>query len=259
VPILRTERSFELRVDDWPVRADGLGAHEVIVESPLHDATWARMDDAALSRILVAWRERIADLGRDRRMRAVVVFKNHGVQAGARLAHPHSQLVAMPVVPPALEEELTGAARYHADHGSCAYCDLVARDLDEGVRLIQQSPGAVALAPFAARTPFQVWVLPKSHAAHFAQASDDLLREVASLLRTLLERVEAYLEGPAYNVVLHTAPYGHAADASFHWHLEIVPRVFRVTGLDLGAGLSINPVTPEEAARVLRRARKPGA
>lgn len=258
VPILRTERTFEPREDEWPPRADGLGAHEVIVESPAHGDTWARMDEAALARVLVAWRERIADLSRDRRLRAVVVFKNHGVQAGARLAHPHSQLVAMPLVPPALAEELEGAAAYHAAKGTCVYCDLLSRDVDDGTRLVLQSPGVVVLSPFAARTPFQLWLLPRLHEAHFERAGDALLREVAGTLRTLLDRVEAYLEGPAYNVVLHTAPYGPSADTSFHWHIEIVPRVYRVTGLDLGAGLSINPVLPEEAARVLRRARKGG-
>jgi UDPglucose--hexose-1-phosphate uridylyltransferase len=253
VPVLRTEQTFAPRTDELLTRADGLGAHEVFVESPRHDASWQTMDVAAIARVLEAWRDRICDLGRDSRLRSVIVFKNHGPQAGARFQHPHSQLMAMPVVPPALADEVAGAARHHAATGRCVYCDLVASDLADSRRLVTQQGHAVAVAPFAARTPFALWVMPRAHASDFGTASADILTDVAAVLRTLAVRIASALDDPDVNIVLHTAPYGPGAAASYHWHVEVIPRVFRVTGFDLGTGTSVNPVSPEEAARVLGR------
>lgn len=257
VPALETERSFVPRRDDAFVRADGLGAHEIIVESPSHAVTWLTMDDADLLRVLVAWRDRIVDLRRDERLRAVCVVKNHGARAGDRLGHAHSQLLALPVVPPRLEEAVAGARRYHDTTGRCVYCDVLASDLADGARVVLESKDVVAVTPFASRTPFAVTVLPRVHAAHYADASLAVLQDLAGVLHTLVRRVDRSLEGPAWSVALQTAPAGHAADAAFHWHLELVPHVFRLTGFDLASGTSINPVPPEEAARVLRRPQHP--
>jgi UDPglucose--hexose-1-phosphate uridylyltransferase len=253
VPALRVEATLDHRGDDLFERMNGLGAHEVVVETPRHDATWATLPVEDLTLVLAAWRDRIADLQRDSRLRAALVFKNEGVKAGARLAHPHSQVVAMPLVPGALAEELAGARRHFEASGRCLYCTLVEQELAAGTRLIASTAAAVVLAPFAARWPFETWLLPRAHHARFELAPASLLAEVAATLQPVLRTIAARLEEPALNVVLHSTPYAEADDAIYHWHLEIVPRVLRASGFDLGSGTAINPVSPEEAARVLRR------
>lgn len=251
VPALRVEGTLDHRRDGLAECMHGLGAHEVVIETPDHAATWATMPPEALTRVLVAWRDRLADLKHDARLRAALVFKNEGVKAGARLAHPHSQVIAMPVVPPALAEELAGAHRHYETYGRCVFCALVGQELTAGSRVVAATDDAVALSPYAARWPFEAWVLPRGHHARFEQAPDTLLAAVGAAVQGLLQRMARRLEQPALNVVLHSAPYSEAADAAYHWHLEIVPRVLRASGFDLGSGTALNPVAPEDAARVL--------
>ena len=253
VPALRVEATLDHRGDGLLERMNGLGAHEVVVETPRHDATWATLPVEDLTLVLAAWRDRMADLQRDSRLRAALVFKNEGVKAGARLAHPHSQVVAMPIVPEALAEEVAGARRHFEASGRCLYCALVEQELAAGTRVIASTAAAVVLAPFAARWPFETWLLPRAHHARFELAPTSLLAEVAAILQPVLRTVAARLEEPALNVVLHSTPYAEADEAVYHWHLEIVPRVLRASGFDLGSGTAINPVSPEETARVLRR------
>ena len=253
VPALRVEATLDHRGDGLFERMNGLGAHEVVVETPRHDATWATLPVEDLTLVLAAWRDRIADLQRDSRLRAALVFKNEGVKAGARLAHPHSQVVAMPLVPGALAAEVAGARRHFEASGRCLYCALVEQELAAGTRVIASTAAAVVLAPFAARWPFETWLLPRAHHARFELAPASLLAEVAATVQPVLRAIAARLEEPALNVVLHSTPYAEADDAIYHWHLEIVPRVLRASGFDLGSGTAINPVSPEEAARVLRR------
>ena len=254
VPVLRVEAGGAGGKDGLLEHEPGLGAHEVVVEAPRHDASWFTMSDDDLTRVLMAWRDRIADLRRDSRMKAALAFKNHGAKAGARLAHPHSQVVAMPRVPPRIDDEVRGAERHHATTGHCVFCDLVTQEVAAGARVVASTPGCVALAPYASRSPFEVWLVPKSHAARFEAASAGDLTAVVVALREVLAQMDAQLGRPAFNAVLHTAPYGAAVEASYHWHLELVPRVLRATGFDIGTGTPVNPVPAEKAARVLRGA-----
>lgn len=252
VPALRVEAEVSGAHDGLFVHRPGLGAHEVVVETPRHDVSWFTMTADDLARVLAAWRDRMADLRRDGRMRAAVAFKNHGTEAGARLVHAHSQIVATPLVPPSIAHEADAARRHHTATGACLFCELLAQERAAGLRVVIDTPTHVALAPYAARTPFETWLLPARHAARFDEATADDLAGMASLLRQVLERVGQELERPAFNAVLHSAPFDEPDDGAYHWHLELVPRVLRASGLDVGAGLSINPVPPEKAARVLR-------
>lgn len=252
VPVLRVEAGGAAVRNGLFEHQPGLGAHEVVVESPRHDASWFTMSAADLGAVLMAWRDRIADLRRDSRMEAAMAFKNHGAKAGARLAHPHSQIVAMPRVPPRIADEVRGAERHHAAMGVCVFCDLVAQELAAGTRVVATTDTCVALAPYASRAPFEVWLLPRHHAARFETAPADDIAGVAATLRLVLDQMDAQLGRPAFNAVLHSAPYASAADAAYHWHLELVPRVLRATGFDIGTGTAINPVPAEKAARVLR-------
>ncbi len=252
VPMLRVEAGGDAERDGLFEHQPGLGAHEVVVESPRHDASWFTMTEGELTRVLLAWRDRMADLRRDSRLRSALAFKNHGAKAGARLAHPHSQVVAMPRVPPRIDEEMRGAERHHASTGRCVFCDLVAQELAAGTRVVATTPTCVALAPYASRAPFEVWLVPRQHGARFEAAPADDINGVAATLRLVLDQMDAQLGRPAFNAVLHSAPYASAADAAYHWHLELVPRVLRATGFDIGTGTAINPVPAEKAARVLR-------
>ncbi len=252
VPALRVEAGMSGGQDGLLVHRPGLGAHEVVVETPRHDLSWFTMTPEDLGRVLAAWRDRMADLRRDGRLRAVVAFKNHGVEAGARLAHAHSQLVATPLVPPAIALEVEAARRHHTATGNCLFCDLVAQERAAEVRMVAETADYVALAPFASRTPFTMWLLPVGHQARFDEASPDALTGLAALLHRVLALLSRELESPAFNAVIHSAPFDEPGDEAYHWHLELVPRVLRASGLDVAGGLPINPVSPEKAARVLR-------
>jgi UDPglucose--hexose-1-phosphate uridylyltransferase len=254
-PALRVESALGESIDGLFQRFGNLGAHEVVVESPQHDATWATLAPEAISLILWAWRERIRDLKRDTRLKSFVVVKNHGAAAGAKLDHPHSQLFAYPFAPPALDLELTSAKRHFVNAERCVFCQLLEREIEMNQRVIAADVDTVVLAPFAPRVPFETWVLPHAHASYFEDASDALLLAVATRLQNVVRRLDATLLKPPFNLVLHTAPVGEDAKKSFHWHLEIVPRLGPVSGVEWGSGVYINQIPPEEAAQVLRDAR----
>jgi UDPglucose--hexose-1-phosphate uridylyltransferase len=251
-PMLRIEGGMDVRGQGLFEARDGLGAHEVIVETPLHDQPLHALDPDRLWRVLWAWRARLLDLKRDSRFTSVVIFKNHGRAAGARLDHAHSQLVAYPIVPPALMEKVQCGARHFEQTKRCIFCDLMAEEGQDGRRIISDKDAILAIAPFAARVPFETWLLPRDHAPRFEESSDNALEVLALKIRQVMAGIDWALERPAYNLVLHSAPLTGEADRVFHWHLEILPRVTRFSGLEWGSGVSRNPVAPEEAAKVLR-------
>jgi UDPglucose--hexose-1-phosphate uridylyltransferase len=253
-PMLRIEGGLDVRPNGLFEARDGLGAHEVIVETPLHDQPLHALDADRLWRVLWAWRTRMQDLKRDSRFTAIAIFKNHGRAAGANLDHAHSQLTAFPLLPPALSDKVRGAARQLSRTDRCIFCDLIAEEIKDGRRVVgawHQDP-ILAIAPFASRVPFETWLMPSTHAPRFEEASDAVLESLAAAIKSVMAGIDWALERPAYNLVLHTAPLGGEADRAFHWHLEIIPRVTRFSGLEWGSGIHRNPVAPEEAARALR-------
>lgn len=256
-PMLRIEGQPALRINGVFETRDGLGAHEVIIETPRHDQTLQELPPDRLWRVLWAWRTRLQDLKRDARFATAVVFKNHGTAAGARMDHAHSQIVAYPVVPPVLDDKVRGAATHFNHTGHCIFCDLTAQELQANERIVSDTGAVIAIAPFASRVPFETWLMPRDHAARFEEASDQTLTDLAVALKDVLERVDWALERPAYNLVLHTAPFSGDADQAFHWHLEVIPRVTRWGGLEWGSGIPRNPVTPEAATKALRSVRLP--
>lgn len=257
-PMLRIEAGLEVRMDGVQEARPGLGAHEVIIETPVHDQPLHTMDADRIWRVLWAWRTRLQDLKRDSRFVSAVVFKNHGRAAGARLDHSHSQLVAFPVVPPELTDELRGVARHMASTGRCIFCDVVQQEMRDGRRIVSDQDAVIALAPFASRVPFETWLVPRQHASRFEDAPDETLQVLAVVLKSVMARIDWALERPACNIVLHTAPWGVTsgadAESAFHWHVEIIPRVTRYGGLEWGSGVHRNPVSPEQAAAALRSA-----
>ena len=184
-------------------------------------------------------------------------FKNHGAKAGASLSHSHSQIIALPVVPKHVLEELAGADRHHRETGRCIYCRMVEEERD-GERQVMRSDGFAALAAFAPRKPYETWIIPRRHSARFERAGDDELRDLAEMVKSLLTRMKKLLKNPPFNLVLHTSPKGDENRDSYHWHLELLPEFTWIAGFEWGAGVYINHVTPEQAAARLRGAENTG-
>lgn len=231
---------------------DGLGAHEVVVEVPEHVDNLDVQSEMQIEEILWAWRERSLDLRRDKRFKYIQIFKNFGSFAGASLEHAHSQIVATPMVPAEIRSELEGFHRYAQATGRCIFCDLVAQEAAERVRLVIQEKHFLALAPFASRFPFELWIVPTEHQDDFAHIRQEQVRELARVLRTCLRKLSLMLCDPPYNIVLHTSPVNEPGVEQYHWHMEILPRLTVIAGFELGTGYYINPTPPELAARYLR-------
>ena len=252
-PALQVEGTFDRAGDGMLDRMNGIGAHEVIIETPHHDRTLASMSEPEIVQVLWAFRERMLDLQRDIRLKHVLIFKNHGAGAGATLEHPHSQLIALPIVPDFVREEVDGARRHFAIKERCVFCDIIAQDLTDGRRIVFDNADAVALAPYAPRFAFETWLMPKRHGARFEEAARHEYEGIARLLKPLLQRMDRALESPPFNVILHSAPFGDDTANAYHWHLEILPKLTRVAGFEWGTGFYINPTPPEDAADFLRK------
>ena len=235
-------------------RIDGVGAHEVVIESPDHFASLGTLPASHVGEVLVAYRERLLALRKDPRLEYVLIFKNHGVAAGASLEHPHSQLIATPILPELIAEELEGATRYFRMKERCVWCDVVSQERRDGSRLVLEEDGFVAIAPFAPRFPFETWILPTAHRSSFEGVSTDEVDSLSRLLRDLIGRLGRLFDDPPYNFALHTAPLKAGDPEHFHWHLELMPKLTHLAGFELGTGFFINPTPPEDAARFLRQA-----
>ncbi len=251
-PALKIEGGLDRQGEGLYDKMNGIGAHEVIIETPRHDLTLSDLDEEAIGRVLTACRERIVDLRRDTRFRYVMVFKNHGAAAGATLEHTHSQLIALPVVPVNVSEMMRGARHYFEYKERCIFCDIVKQEISDGRRVIYENGGFVVVAPFAPKQPFETWILPKAHAAAFEDAPTTTFKQLANALRTALRKLNVALDNPPYNFMLLTAPFTDHAAQSYHWHVEIMPTLTKVAGFEWGSGFYINPTPPEDAAAFLR-------
>jgi UDPglucose--hexose-1-phosphate uridylyltransferase len=251
-PALRIEGELEPSGEGPFDRMNGVGAHEVIVEAPQHDASLATMSVDAVADVLWAFRERVLDLKKDGRFEYILLFKNHGEAAGASLEHPHSQLIATPIIPIMVTEELAGAAQYYEIKERCVWCDVIREERRSRRRVILDADGFIALAPFAPRFPFETWILPTRHGSAYEESGVEVLRALAGALGSFLRRMNRVLHDPPFNFVLHTAPLHAPALEHFHWHLEVIPKLTRIAGFEWGSGFFINPVAPEDAATALR-------
>jgi UDPglucose--hexose-1-phosphate uridylyltransferase len=254
-PALQVEGTLDREGDGMFDRMNGIGAHEVIIETPHHDRPLAVMSEPEIEKVLWAFRERMLDLKQDFRLRYILVFKNHGAAAGATLAHPHSQLIALPIVPDFVREEIDGARRHYEVKERCVFCDIIHQETGDGQRIIQENTDMIALAPYAPRFAFETWLLPRRHGARFEEAPRHEYESLARLLKATLQRMDRALESPAFNLILHTSPFSEQVANEYHWHIEIMPKLTRVAGFEWGTGFYINPTSPEEAASVLRAVR----
>jgi UDPglucose--hexose-1-phosphate uridylyltransferase len=254
-PALRIEGALNKAGVGLYDRMNGIGAHEVIVETPMHGQTLYTMDVPSIQNVLIAYKERTIDLLRDKRFKFIMIFKNHGSIAGASLDHSHSQLIALPIVPRRVSEEINGGLAYYKYKDRCVFCDIIAQEAEDNTRVIYENHSFVALSPFAARFPFEAWILPKNHVASFlASENGDKYYDLADVLSTVLKKNNKVLNGPPYNFMIHTAPADLATIPYFHWHMEIIPRLTKMAGFEWGTGFYINPTPPEQATTFLREA-----
>ena len=238
-------------------QARAAGSWRTIVAPPGEHRPLQAVGGETLRTMLGAVRKAFVDAGRAGQTEYLQVVQNWGAQAGARTNHLCLDLYDLPQIPHRVAEEIGGAARYLIREGECPYCRLVREEPRNGTRMVWEDDASVAFAPFASRSPFEVWVVPRRHAADFGSASDEDIASTAEALRQVLGRL-AWLDGPPHNLVLHAAPLRQRVDATYHWHWEIHPRLREIAGLELGTGLPVNPVSPEEAVEELMRHKPDG-
>ena len=231
---------------------NGLGVHEVIIESPEHMVNVATLNENQLQKVLHAYRDRIVQLRTDQRWRCILIYKNQGAEAGATLEHIHSQLIALPAVPKAVHEEIEGAKAYYDANGRCVYCAILNQEIGNRSRIVAEGERFIALCPYASRFPYETWILPKQHAPCFEYGSKEDYADLARSLREILIRLDHRLENPPFNYFIHSNPPDGAANAYYHWHIEILPKLSQVGGFEWGSGAYINSVAPEDAAHQLR-------
>ncbi len=233
-------------------RMNGIGAHEVVIDGPDHDVAFADFSSAKKALVFKAYKERIIDLEKDPRFKYVMVFKNHGRAAGASLEHSHSQLIALPILPRMIVSELDGARSHFKYKERCIFCDIIRQEIRQNERVVCQNERFITITPFAPRTPFEMWVLPKRHASSFYSLDDEDLQALADIFSDSLQRLNKCIPNVPYNFVLHTDPLRSGGLEYYHWHFEIMPKLTSIAGFEWGSGFYINPVPPEEAALYLR-------
>jgi UDPglucose--hexose-1-phosphate uridylyltransferase len=232
----------------------GAGFHEVIIESPSHDADLAQMSHEEIERVARAYLTRYRALRANKNLKFIQIFRNHGERAGTSLRHPHSQIVALSLVPGRVRRQLEFTGRYLDATGFSAFVHLIRAERDSAERIIAESPHFVVFAPFASHTPFETWIVPKLHRASFSEVEADELADFADVLCQTLRRLRAVLGQFDYNYVVQSAPCGEEQREDFCWHLQIIPRLTELAGFELGTGMEINIVAPEDAAARLRAA-----
>jgi len=251
-PALGIEGTLNRQGEGLFDKMNGIGAHEVIIETPEHRATVASMPVRAIEDMLWGYRDRTLDLKRDRRFKYIMVFKNHGEAAGASLEHTHSQLIALPVVPKRVWEEVEGSKEYYAYKERCIFCDIIRQEQESQIRVIAENERFIVLSPFAPRFPFEMWIVPKTHQSAFEESLKPEFEQLAPILKDMLTRLDRVLDHPAYNYIIHTSPVPDSVNDYYHWHLEIMPKLTKVAGFEWGTGFYINPTPPEESAKFLR-------
>ncbi len=230
----------------------GFGVHDVIIETPNHSHTTALLDDAHVANVLRAYKSRYDELSLDPRIAHITIFKNHGVDAGTSLEHPHSQLVATPVISSQVRGRFQVALQHYDEFGECMFCQMVSEELTEEDRIVLATEHFVALEPFASPTPFATHIFPRRHMANFGDISAAEISDLAKVLRKVLAKLHCGLGNPDFNYTLRSAPAESHGVRYFHWYVSIIPRLTRVAGFELGSGMFINTVPPEAAAEFLR-------
>ena len=230
----------------------GYGHHEVVIETPVHNKFLPFFDDLHMQQLVKLYRTRYLALKRDPKVRVIIIFKNHGEEAGTSLEHPHSQIVASPIVPPLIRRKYEVAMQYFDNTGRCLHLDIEQIELEQQKRIVAESQHFFVLHPFASHYPFETWIMPRVHKSSFGNISEEEAADLACLLKDILGRLYIGLDNPDYNLVIHTSPVDDENKEYYLWHIQIIPRLTKAAGFELGSGIYINTAVPEETALFMR-------
>jgi UDPglucose--hexose-1-phosphate uridylyltransferase len=231
----------------------GAGKHEVIIDTPLHNTVMALMEYEQVERVLSAYHQRYNTLKQDRELKFITIFKNQGWTSGTSLAHPHSQLIATPVIATYYNRMFDIAHEYYVDIARCLYCDLLSEELGKKDRIITETTRFVVFHPYASHVPYETWIIPKEHGASFGLLSAAELSELAIVLKDSLLCLYKGLDNPDFNLMIDTATTEDEEDPYYHWHIRIMPRLTTIAGFEMGSGILINTSLPEETAQFIRQ------
>ncbi len=258
-PIFQVEGELSRRGDGMYDKMNGIGANEIIIESPEHSV---RPEDKGLDqmiKVIRTYRERMVDLEKDPRLRYTLIYKNSGKEAGAIYSHPLSHLTSTPVIPKRVKEELDGAKEYFAYKERCIFCDIIREEIRIGSRIILETRHFISFCPYASKFPFESWIVPKRHSCSFQNIGMEEIEDMAFILSSILKKLRAIFPRLAFNYFIHSAPnriprkdHWHTLGEDFHWHLEIMPRLLQTSGFEWGSGFYILPTSPEYASKCLR-------
>ncbi|MCU0666071.1 MAG: galactose-1-phosphate uridylyltransferase [Candidatus Omnitrophica bacterium] len=252
-PALQIEGDLDRRGNGIYDLSNGIGAHEVLIETPYHAKDLCDLSQEEIERIIAMYCHRINDLTHDHRFKYIMLFRNYGPAAGASLEHPHTQLVALPMVPKNVMEELSGAKAYYDYRERCVFCDVIRQELEDKQRIILENKHFACFCPFVSRFPFEIWITPKHHKGHFCQMTQEELPEFCAILKDTITKIKKIFPNLSYNFIVHSSPInGDSEVESYHWHLEFMPKLTRVAGFEWGTGFYYVATSPETAAQYLK-------
>ncbi len=234
--------------------SNGIGAHEVIIETPYHTKDLSDLELHEIEDVLKMYSMRSKDLEKDKRFKYIMIFKNFGSSAGATIDHNHSQLIALPMIPKNVLEELNGAKEYYEYRDRCIFCDIIRQELEEKDRILSQNKNFISFCPFVSRSSFEVWITPKTHQTSYCDINKDEITDLAKIFKDALTRIKKVLNEPPYNFIIHTSPINGEDRPGYHWHIEIMPRLSRLAGFEWGTGFYVVSTPPEVAIKYLKEA-----
>lgn len=252
-PALAKEGALVYKEDGIKRSMSGVGIHDVIIETPQHHLTTALLEQEQIVNILKIYKQRCLETINDERVELVTVFKNHGPGAGTSLEHPHSQLVATPVVPDHIRDRLAQAMYYYDDHRECVFCHMLKEELRLQERVVWETAYFAVFILYAALSPFHIWILPKRHSPSFPQIENREMEDLAGVLKVVLKKIYVGLDDPDFNYAIRSLPGQPRPNSFFHWYIAVIPRVTKAAGFELGSGMYINIALPEKSAEFLRK------
>lgn len=241
------------KIDGIKRSMTGVGIHDVVIETPVHNLTTALLSTDEIKNIIESYKARYLQILKDKRIEMVIIFKNHGESAGTSLIHPHSQIIGTPVVPSQVRYRMDVAMDYFDDTGECIFCKIMNDELKEKERIVLETNHFVAFVPYAALSPFHTWIFPKRHMSSFIEINESETNDLAYMLKTILGKFYYGLNNPDFNYCIRSSPTDEHEVEYYHWYLTVVPRLVRTAGFELGSGMYINVTLPEENAEFLRK------
>jgi UDPglucose--hexose-1-phosphate uridylyltransferase len=251
-PALQIEGELDRRGSGIYDMSNGVGAHEVLIDSPYHHKDLSDLTNQEVENIISMLCRRSQDLIKDKRFKYIMIFKNYGPAAGASLEHPHHQTIALPMVPKNVIEELKGSQNYFEYRERCIFCDMIRQETQENERIILENKYFLSFCPFVSRFPFEIWIIPKKHSGYFCHMPAEEIPGLAAILKDTIAKLKKIFDGPAYNFIIHSSPInGDGGIEGYHWHIEFMPKLTRVAGFEWGSGFYVVSTPPELAAQYL--------